>query len=76
MLSVEKQKSALENALMILAENGIKDILLYHFSDAAPKFYLMRGTERVTPILAYNELNHFIFGMIRACNLIKNNRIN
>ena len=56
---------ALNNALRYF---GLKNIILHEkqYSDKrkkVSKFFLQNGAETISPVLDYNEMNHFILGM-------------
>jgi len=53
---------ALQNALTHYALNVI-------VMAKGRKFYLLKGDKAVSPILTYNELNHFIMGAGQAKKL-------
>ena len=47
---------------------GLKNVILHEkqYSDKrrkVSKFFLQQGAETISPILDYNEMNHFILGM-------------
>ena len=59
------QLEALNNALQYL---GLKNINLHEkqYSDKrkkVSKFFLQNGAKTISPVLDYNEMNHFILGM-------------
>ena len=59
------QLEALNNALNYF---GLKNINLHEkqYSDKrkkVSKFFLQNGAETISPVLDYNEMNHFILGM-------------
>ena len=59
------QLEALQNALNSF---GLKNINLHEkqYSDKrkkVSKFFLQQGEETISPVLDYNEMNHFILGM-------------
>ena len=59
------QLEALNNALSYF---GFKNIILHEkqYSDKrkkVSKFFLQQGAETISPVLDYNEMNHFILGM-------------
>ena len=59
------QLNALNNALSYF---GFKNIILHEkqYSDKrkkVSKFFLQQGAETISPVLDYNEMNHFILGM-------------
>ena len=56
---------ALNNAVSYF---GLKNVILHEkqYSDKrrkVSKFFLQQGPETISPILDYNEMNHFILGM-------------
>ena len=56
---------ALNNAVSYF---GFKNIILHEkqYSDKrkkVSKFFLQQGAETISPVLDYNEMNHFILGM-------------
>ena len=60
-----KQLEALNNALNYF---GFKNINLHEkqYSDKrkkVSKFFLQQGSETISPVLDYNEMNYFILGM-------------
>ena len=59
------QLEALNNAVIYF---GFKNIILHEkqYSDKrkkVSKFFLQYGAETISPVLDYNEMNHFILGM-------------
>ena len=59
------QLEALNNALQYF---GFKNVILHEkqYSDKrkkVSKFFLQQGSETISPVLDYNEMNHFILGM-------------
>ena len=59
------QSEALNNALNYF---GFKNVILHEkqYSDKrkkASKFFLQYGAKIISPVLDYNEMNHFILGM-------------
>ena len=68
------QLEALNNALQYL---GLKNINLHEkqYNDKrkkVSKFFLQQGEKSISPLLTYNEMNHFILGMIKMQNLTNN----
>lgn len=64
-MNAQQQIEALENALNYF---GFKNIILHEkqYSDKrkkVSKFFLQQGSETISPVLDYNEMNHFILGM-------------
>lgn len=61
----EQQREALENALSYF---GLKNVILHEkqYSDKrkkVSKFFLQQGAETISPVLDYENMNHFILGM-------------
>ena len=59
------QLEALNNSLSYY---GFKNIILHEkqYSDKrkkVSKFFLQQGAKTISPVLDYNEMNHFILGM-------------
>ena len=59
------QLEALNNALQYF---GFKNVILHEkqYSDKrkkVSKFFLQQGSGTISPVLDYNEMNHFILGM-------------
>ena len=59
------QLEALDNSLIYF---GLKNIILHEkqYSDKRKKiskFFLQQGEKIISPVLDYNEMNHFILGM-------------
>ena len=59
------QLEALNNALSYF---GFKNVILHEkqYSDKrkkVSKFFLQQGAKTISPVLDYNEMNHFILGM-------------
>ena len=59
------QLNALNNALSYF---GFKNVILHEkqYSDKrkkVSKFFLQCGVKTISPVLDYNEMNHFILGM-------------
>ena len=70
-----KQLEALNNALNYF---GFKNINLHEkqYSDKrkrVSKFFLQQGVKTISPVLTYNEMNYFIFGM-GAMQRLTNNK--
>lgn len=68
------QLEALNNALSYF---GFKNIILHEkqYSDKRKKvsrFFLQQGQETISPVLDYNEMNHFILGMGQCKKLTTN----
>ena len=68
------QLEALNNALQYF---GLKNINIHEkqYSDKrkkVSKFFLQNGAETISPVLDYNEMNHFILGMGTMQKLIFN----
>ena len=64
-MKTNTQLEALNNALQYF---GFKNIILHEkqYSDKrkkVSKFFLQQGAETISPVLDYNEMNHFILGM-------------
>ena len=64
-METSTQLDALNNSLSYF---GFKNINLYEkqYSDKrkkVSKFFLQQGSEIISPVLDYNEMNHFILGM-------------
>ena len=64
-METNTQLEALNNALQYF---GFKNIILHEkqYSDKrkkVSKFFLQQGEETISPVLDYNEMNHFILGM-------------
>ena len=59
------QLEALNNSLIYF---GFKNVILHEkqYSDKrkkVSKFFLQDGAKTISPVLDYNEMNHFILGM-------------
>ena len=59
------QLEALNNSLIYF---GLKNVILHEkqYSDKrkkVSKFFLQCGVKTISPVLDYNEMNHFILGM-------------
>ena len=59
------QLEALDNSLIYF---GLKNIILHEKQDSdkrkkISKFFLQQGEKIISPVLDYNEMNHFILGM-------------
>ena len=68
------QLNALNNALSYF---GLKNIILHEkqYSDKrkkVSKFFLQCGVKTISPVLDYNEMNHFILGMGAVKELTNN----
>ena len=64
-METNTQLEALNNALNSF---GLKNIILHEkqYSDKrkkVSKFFLQQGAKTISPVLDYNEMNHFILGM-------------
>ena len=64
-METNTQLEALNNAVSYF---GFKNIILHEkqYSDKrkkVSKFFLQQGAETISPVLDYNEMNHFILGM-------------
>ena len=69
------QLEALNNALSYF---GFKNVILHEkqYSDKrkkVSKFFLQQGAKTISPVLDYNEMNHFILGMGAMQRLTNNN---
>ena len=74
-MKTNTQLEALNNALQYF---GFKNIILHEkqYSDKrkkVSKFFLQQGAKTISPMLDYNEMNHFILGMGTMQNLTNNN---
>ena len=68
------QLEALNNALNSF---GLKNVILHEkqYSDKrkkVSKFFLQDGAKTISPVLDYNEMNHFILGMSAMQKLTHN----
>ena len=73
-METSTQLDALNNSLNYF---GFKNINLYEkqYSDKrkkVSKFFLKDGAKIISPVLKYNEMNHFILGMSTMQNLTIN----
>ena len=64
-METKTQLEALNNSLSYF---GLKNIILHEkqYSDKrkkVSKFFLQDGAKTISPLLDYNEMNHFILGM-------------
>ena len=64
-METNTQLEALNNALQYF---GLKNVILHEkqYSDKrkkVSKFFLQQGSETISPVLDYNEMNYFILGM-------------
>ena len=64
-METNTQLEALNNAVRYF---GFKNVILHEkqYSDKRKKvnkFFLQQGENRISPILDYNDMNHFILGM-------------
>ena len=64
-MKTNTQLEALNNALNSF---GLTNLTVYPKLSQdkrlkTPKFFLQQGLETISPVLDYNEMNHFIFGM-------------
>ena len=64
-METNTQLEALNNAVSYF---GFKNVILHEkqYSDKrkkVSKFFLQQGAETISPVLDYNEMNHFILGM-------------
>ena len=64
-METKTKLEALNNSLIYF---GLKNIILQEkqYSDKrkkVSKFFLQQGAETISPVLDYNEMNHFILGM-------------
>ena len=67
------QLEALNNAVNYF---GLKNIILHEKQNSdkrkkVSKFFLQYGAKIISPVLDYNEMNHFILGMWTMKKLIK-----
>ena len=67
--TIEQEKQALQNAL-----NHFKikfDLHVKTFEDKrkANKFFLQDGTKSISPVLDYDQMNHFIHGISEGMKL-------
>ena len=77
-METNTQFEALNNALQYF---GLKNVILHEkqYSDKrkkVSKFFLQQGLETISPVLDYNEMNHFIFGMGTMQKLTKHHENN
>jgi hypothetical protein len=72
-MKTEEEIQALNNAIEHF--NIPFTLMVYNFDDARkkPKFFLFKNSEswRNTPVLDYNQMNHYILGMGMAVEHIK-----
>ena len=73
-METNTQLDALNNSLSYF---GFKNINLHEkqYSDKRKKvckFFLQQGVKTISPVLNYNEMNHFILGMMTMQNLTIN----
>ena len=64
-METSTQLDALNNSLSYF---GLKNVILHEkqYSDKrnkVSKFFLQQGAKAISPVLNYNEMNHFILGM-------------
>ena len=64
-METSTQLEALNN---LMSYFGFKNVILHEkqYSDKrkkVSKFFLQQGAETISPVLDYNEMNHFILGM-------------
>ena len=64
-MNAQQQREALENALNSF---GLTGLTVYSKISVdkrlkTPKFFLQQGDETISPVLDYNEMNHFILGI-------------
>ena len=64
-METNTQLEALNN---LMSYFGLKNIILHEkqYSDKrkkVSKFFLQQGAKTISPVLDYNEMNHFILGM-------------
>ena len=64
-METNTQLEALNNSLSYF---GLKNVILHEkqYSDKrkkVSKFFLQDGAKTISPVLDYNEMNHFILGM-------------
>ena len=69
------QLDALNNSLSYF---GLKNINIHEkqYNDKrkkVSKFFLQQGAKTISPVLNYNEMNHFILGMGAVKELTNNN---
>ena len=64
-MNAQQQREALENALNSF---GLTNLTLYpkisvDKREKKPKFFLNNGFQTISPVLSYENMNHFILGM-------------
>ena len=64
-METKTQLEVLTNGLIYF---GLKNIILHEKQNSdkrkkVSKFFLQQGAETISPVLDYNEMNHFILGM-------------
>ena len=64
-METNTQLEALNNAVSYF---GLKNVTLHkkQYNDKrkkVSKFFLQQGAETISPVLDYNEMNHFLLGM-------------
>ena len=74
-METNTQLEALNN---LMSYFGLKNIILHEkqYSDKrkkVSKFFLQDGSKTISPVLDYNEMNHFILGMGTMQKLANNN---
>ena len=67
-MNKEAQHEALNNAVR---STGIADLVVHYKFEhdgrkKIPKFFLMLGSTSISPVLDYDKMNHFIWGMITS----------
>ena len=73
-METNTQLEALNNSISYF---GLKNIILHEkqYSDKrkkVSKFFLQYGAKMISPLLDYNEMNHFILGMVTMQKLTIN----
>ncbi len=73
-METNTQLEALNNAVSYL---GLKNVILHQkqYSDKrkkVSKFFLQDGAKTISPVFDYNEMNHFILGMVTMQKLTIN----
>lgn len=70
-VSAEKYLESLQNAANSVKLSGLQ-VYHRHFEDRrkqTPMFYLCLNGATISPVLDYQNLNHFILGFSKAVNL-------
>lgn len=74
-METNTQLEALNNAVVSMNLEGleVRQYIQHDNRKKVSKFFLQQGAKTISPVLTYNEMNHFILGMMKMQRLTNNN---